>query len=98
VRPWLQAFTLGAPAYGPDQLLAQKKAVYDAGYDGWVLWSPGSKYDGIASGLERHPVSHKKMLPLPATVAAAPASPVAGQPASPVAAHHRITGAPTATP
>jgi hypothetical protein len=60
VRPWLQAFTLGAPAYGPDQIRAQKKAVYDAGYDGWVLWSPGSKYDAIASGLDRHAVSHKK--------------------------------------
>src|SRR5205823_548191 len=33
VRPWLQAFTLGPPAYGPEQLNAEKKAVYDSGYD-----------------------------------------------------------------
>jgi hypothetical protein len=70
VRPWLQAFTLGAPAYGPDEIRAQKKAVYDAGYDGWVLWSPGSRYDAIAPGLERRAVSHKKTEPV---VAAAPA-------------------------
>ena len=63
VRPWLQAFTLGSPAYGPDQIRAQKKAVYDAGYDGWVLWHPGSKYDGIASALERRSASQKKPAP-----------------------------------
>jgi hypothetical protein len=79
VRPWLQAFTLGAPAYGPDQVRAQKKAVYDAGYDGWVLWHPGSKYDAVAAGLDRRPaVSHKKGTTAPdttPTVASAPAKP-----------------------
>ena len=52
VRPWLQAFTLGAPKYGPEQIQAQKKAAYDAGYQGWVLWSPGSFYDAFVPGLE----------------------------------------------
>ena len=52
VRPWLQAFTLGKPAYGPEQLLAQKKAVYDAGYKGWILWNPGSNYDVFLPALE----------------------------------------------
>jgi len=52
VRPWLQAFTLGKPAYGPEEVLAQKKAVYDAGYRGWVLWHPGSNYDVFATALE----------------------------------------------
>ncbi len=55
VRPWLQAFTLGAPAYGPAQLRDQKRAVYDAGYQGWVLWNPGSRYDAIAAGLDPKP-------------------------------------------
>jgi hypothetical protein len=47
VRPWLQAFTLGKmkPEYGPDQLREQKRAAYDAGYQGWVLWNPASNYD-----------------------------------------------------
>jgi hypothetical protein len=53
VRPWLQAFTLGHPPYGPDELRAQKKAVYEAGYQGWVLWNPGSRYDAVAAGLDK---------------------------------------------
>jgi len=60
VRPWLQAFTLGAPAYGAAEVKAQKQAVYDAGYDGWVLWNPGSKYEAVRGGLERTRVSHKQ--------------------------------------
>jgi hypothetical protein len=65
VRPWLQAFTLGAPHYGPAQLEAEKQAVYDAGYDGWVLWNPGSKYDEFLPALEKRFVSHRKSPPLP---------------------------------
>jgi hypothetical protein len=60
VRPWLQAFTLGPPAYGPEQIREQKRAVYDAGYDGWVMWNPGSKYEPFLSALEKTTVSHKK--------------------------------------
>ncbi|HEY0995946.1 MAG TPA: putative glycoside hydrolase [Gemmatimonadaceae bacterium] len=60
VRPWLQAFSLGKPEYGAEQLAAQKKAVYDAGYDGWVLWHPGSKYELFLPALERELVSRKK--------------------------------------
>jgi hypothetical protein len=65
VRPWLQAFTLGAPHYGPAEIQAQKQAVYDAGYDGWVLWSPGSKYDEIVPALDRRFESHRKSPPMP---------------------------------
>jgi hypothetical protein len=60
VRPWLQAFTLGKPAYGATQLEAEKKAVYDAGYDGWVMWNPGSIYDVYMPALEKTLVSRKK--------------------------------------
>ena len=61
VRPWIQAFSLGKPSYGPEQVEAQKKGVYDAGYDGWVLWHPGSKYEPFLPGLEKGElVSHKK--------------------------------------
>ncbi len=60
VRPWLQAFTLGKPHYGPAEIEAQKKGAYDAGYDGWVLWSPGSKYEPFISALEKTLVSRKK--------------------------------------
>ena len=60
VRPWLQAFTLGKPPYGPDEIREQKRAVYDAGFDGWVLWHPGSKYELFLVALEKTTVSHKK--------------------------------------
>ena len=65
VRPWLQAFTLGKPHYGSAELAQEKQAVYDAGYDGWVLWNPGSKYDEMLPALEKRFVSHKKSPPLP---------------------------------
>jgi hypothetical protein len=60
IRPWLQAFTLGKPPYGAAELEAEKKAVYDSGYDGWVLWNPGSIYDVFMPALEKTFVSRKK--------------------------------------
>ena len=60
VRPWLQAFTLGSPHYTAEEVAAQKKAVYDAGYDSWTLWSPGSEYHQFTAALERTTVSRKK--------------------------------------
>jgi hypothetical protein len=60
IRPWLQAFTLGKPPYGAAEVTAEKKAVYDSGYDGWVLWNPGSIYDVFMPALEKTLVSRKK--------------------------------------
>ena len=60
VRPWLQAFSLGKPEYGAAELEAQKKAVYDAGYDGWVMWNPGSIYDVYMPALEKTLTTRKK--------------------------------------
>ncbi|HTN83803.1 MAG TPA: putative glycoside hydrolase [Sorangium sp.] len=60
VRPWLQAFTLGKPAYGAHEIEEQKRAVYDSGYDGWVLWHPGSLYESFVPGLEKNAVSRRK--------------------------------------
>jgi hypothetical protein len=67
VRPWLQAFSIGAPKYGPEQIEAQKRAVYDSGYDGWVLWEPGSRYDIFLPALEKTFVSRKKVPAVPVT-------------------------------
>jgi hypothetical protein len=56
IVPWLQAFD--APwvdrtyPYGPEQLRAQTRAVYDLGLEDWILWHPGSRYDQVAAGLE----------------------------------------------
>ena len=65
VRPWLQAFSLGKPPYGPHEIEEQKRAVYDAGYDGWVMWEPGSRYDKFLPALEKTYVSRKKNPPVP---------------------------------
>jgi hypothetical protein len=73
VRPWLQAFTLGKPRYGPEEVREEKRAVYDAGFDGWVLWHPGSKYEPFLAALDKARVSHKKPFPPPA-IALAPAT------------------------
>jgi hypothetical protein len=69
VRPWLQAFTLGPPKYGADEIVAQKKAVYDSGYDSWVLWHPGSSYDIFVPAFEKTLVSRAKNPPVPPKVA-----------------------------
>jgi hypothetical protein len=55
IRPWLQAFTLGPPRYGPAHVRAQIQAVYDVGLKEWVLWSPGSNYDVAALAPEGGP-------------------------------------------
>jgi hypothetical protein len=62
VRPYLQAFSLKGmmPKYEAHELEEQKRAVYDAGFDGWVLWSPGSTYDAYLPALERNLVSRRK--------------------------------------
>jgi hypothetical protein len=61
VRPWLQAFTLGKPAYGANEISEQKRAVYASGYDSWVLWHPGSLYETFVPGLEKDVVSRKSL-------------------------------------
>jgi hypothetical protein len=44
VVPWYQDFTLGPPRYGAEQVRAQIRAGYDAGFREWLLWNPGSRY------------------------------------------------------
>ena len=48
IRPWLQAFTLGEPEYGPRHVRAQIDAVYDAGLTEWILWNPSVRYSAEA--------------------------------------------------
>jgi len=60
VRPWIQAFTLGAPPYGAREVKLQMQAIYDTGYDGWILWHPGSRYGLFEAALDRQTVTRKK--------------------------------------
>lgn len=53
VRPWLQDFTAtwvsGYISYEGEQIRAQIQAVYDAGYEEWILWNASNRYteDGL---------------------------------------------------
>lgn len=48
VRPWLQDFTASYLShyidYGPEQLRQQIQAVYDTGYEEWILWDAKCTY------------------------------------------------------
>jgi hypothetical protein len=48
VRPWLQDFSAtwldSHKTYGPKEIRAQIKAVYDAGYEEWILWNGSNNY------------------------------------------------------
>ena len=43
LRPWLQAFDLGA-VYPPEMVRKQIQATYDVGLNSWMLWNAGSVY------------------------------------------------------
>ncbi|TYQ16145.1 UNVERIFIED_CONTAM: hypothetical protein Cloal_2655 [Acetivibrio alkalicellulosi] len=51
VRPYLQGFTASYlpkgyyQVYGPDQIKQQIQAVYDAGYDEWIIWDATNSYN-----------------------------------------------------
>lgn len=53
LRPWLQAFDLGADTsrgiyYTAEMVRAQIQASEDAGASGWLLWNPSNVYDAAA--------------------------------------------------
>ena len=49
VRPWLQGFTASYLqhyiSYGKEEIRAQIQAVYDSGYDEWLIWNAANNYD-----------------------------------------------------
>lgn len=93
VRPWLQDFTAtwlqNHITYGGEQVREQIKAVYDAGYDEWILWDASCKYewDGLltpqeaAAEVKQIAESRAAIPPTTATeTSAAPPAPTASQP------------------
>jgi hypothetical protein len=60
VRPWIQAFSLGQPKYDAAHVKEQMRGVYDAGYNGWVWWHPGSSYEPYLGALEKKLEPHAK--------------------------------------
>lgn len=47
LRPWIQDFDYGGD-YGPAEVRAQIKAIYDVGLDSWMLWAPSNRYTRAA--------------------------------------------------
>jgi hypothetical protein len=78
VRAWLQAFSLPRmmPKYGSREIEEQKRAIYDAGYDSWILWNPGARYESFLPGLEKTTETRRKRPAPPAatTPVVSPAS------------------------
>jgi len=60
VRPWIQAFSLGQPKYDASHVKEQMRGIYDAGYNGWVWWHPGSVYEPYLPALEKKLEPHAK--------------------------------------
>jgi hypothetical protein len=64
VIPWIQGFTATWLSshldYGPQELRRQKEGIYDVGFDDWVIWHPGSKYEHLLGGLEKEAAPRAK--------------------------------------
>jgi hypothetical protein len=45
LRPWVQAFPLGARRFGKEYILDELRAVAQSEARGWLLWSAGNAYD-----------------------------------------------------
>ncbi|MDO5733017.1 MAG: putative glycoside hydrolase [Eubacteriales bacterium] len=70
IRPFLQSFTAAYKGegryipYGYNEMRAQFQAVYDAGYDEWLLWSPIADYDINWFNSPDNPGTSASQLPL----------------------------------
>ncbi len=57
VRAWLQCFSApwvpGHINYGSAQVKQQIQAVYDAGYDEWILWNASNRYGQVKAALSK---------------------------------------------
>ena len=81
VRPWLQDFTAtwvaGHIQYGPQQIREQIQAVYDAGYEEWILWNAANRYtEGGLYGPDGQPPEATAAGEAPARETAAQEAPV----------------------
>lgn len=67
IRPWLQAFTLGAPRYTPYHVKEQIRAVEDLGIHSWILWNARGVYDAGSFRPEGVRVARLRRVPQPAS-------------------------------
>nr|WP_281391326.1 putative glycoside hydrolase [Alkalicella caledoniensis] len=47
IRPWLQGFTQGKPAYGPHEVREQIRAARELGINEYLIWNAGNQYHHI---------------------------------------------------
>jgi hypothetical protein len=47
IRPYLQAFNLLSPTWGPNYIKSQTKAALEGGYDGYTFWNASGNYDMV---------------------------------------------------
>ena len=53
IRPWLQSFPLRVTiGYNPAYIKEQIRAAQASGAVGWLLWSPGNRYDEAYRAME----------------------------------------------
>ena len=45
LRPWIQAFPLGADNFNEEYIIQQLRALRESGARGWLLWSAGNAYE-----------------------------------------------------
>lgn len=95
VRPWLQGFTASYLAhyisYGPEQVRQQIQAVYDAGYDEWLIWNAANNYDWSAFKTDAE--AEEEARQIQAARAAAAESAAAKEAADKVAAQQALLNA-----
>lgn len=53
IRPWIQAFNMGAEYRNPEMINLQKQAVADGGGYGWLLWNAQNDYSDIEEALRK---------------------------------------------
>ncbi len=51
IRPYLQAFRLMSPTWGPDYIKSQAKAALESGCDGYTFWNAGGDYDMVCKAI-----------------------------------------------
>lgn len=68
-RPWLQAFrdyAFDRRIYGPAEIAEQTRAAKDFGSDGWMLWNPHNRYEGVGlEGKSTRPISRSELGNIP---------------------------------
>ena len=64
VRPWLQCFSApwveGHISYGSKQIKDQIQAVYDAGYEEWILWNASNHYSQVKNALVKGEIKEEQ--------------------------------------